>query len=513
MSLNCARCASAIPQEQIERDEAIRFAGDVYCPVCAAKVRLVSAVVCPRCQGRDLPLFDGVTMICRRCGGDLPHAGRAEPHTHAAPTAAPSPTSAPSFNRKVAAAAGGLFAAGAALLVLWRVLGGAPPPSAPARSPAVPAEPDVRIERMDGRLQTLKDDIAAARAEWDAALRRIEEGRHREEALASEARRALAARIDGLADQLVSLQRRAEELENRASARLREGTAPPPAESPAEAEARRAWKEVQLRRAPLLEERRNAAALAELLQFPETLSATAAGREAAKLAEWERKNIVKNLYPAEKDRAEAHVVKGETLQAIQAYRDIEKRLGIPELLPEIRARLTDLEARRKARPPAPAAGAPAASESEIASWIEDFGSIARASAASEKLLAAGKAGADALLEALGHASPDVRRHAAMALAKAREPRAAEAILARLADPDPWNRQVYITALGDLGNAAAAPSLVERLEKGDPAEARAAHEALERLSGKKASIPFSDSPADRGALALFWRGWLESTQKK
>lgn len=524
MSASCARCAGTIPHEQIERDEAVRFQGMVFCPICAEKLKMVHAAACPRCGGRDLPLFDGTTMLCRHCGADLPaRVARADlPHPHAAapkaapPDGAPAMGTGPSFNRRLAAAAGGLFAVGASLLLLWHLLKDDPargqtPPTPDTSAPVA----DGRIDQFSRRMETLKTDIAAARAEWDAAIRRIEDGRLREEGLATEARRALAARLDALSEQFNTLQRRSEEIEKRVSSQAssRGAAAPAVPENPDDALARRLWQEIQVRRASLLESRQLAAALSELLGFPEPLANTPSGREVARLAEWERKNILKNLYPVEKDRAEAHAVKGEIPQAVQAYRDMEKRLGIPEILPEIRTRLTELDALRKARPPAGKAPAPPLAEGEPAAWLEEFRSIAKASAASEKFLAAGKPGADALLAGLNHASADIRRHSAMTLAKARDPRAVEAILAKLSDPDPWNRQVYITALGEIGDPVAAPALIGKLEGADGQEARAAHESLERLSGKKASIPFSDTPSDRGALVLFWRGWLDSTQKK
>ncbi len=516
MSASCARCAGTIPHEQIERDEAVRYQGMVFCPICAEKLKMVHAAACPRCGGKDLPLFDGTTTLCRQCGADLPHPHAAAPEPAAA-APAPVPAAPSSFNRRIAAAAGGLFAVGASLLLLWHLLKDAPASGQAPRAPeGGPPPADGRIDQVARRMETLKADIAAARAEWDAALRRIEDGRAREENLAAEARRALAARLDALSEQLNALQRRSEEIEKRTAPRASAREAAPPVapESTDEILARRLWQEIQVRRAALVESRQHAAALAELLGFPEPLAGTPSGREAARLADWERKNILKNLYPVEKDRAEAHVVKGEILQAVQAYRDMEKRLGIPEILPEIRSRLTELDALRKARPaPGKTPHSPPPADGNPAAWIEEFGSIARASAAAEKLLAAGKPGADALLAALDHASPDIRRHAAMTLARSKDPRASGAILAKLDDADPWNRQVYITVLGEIGDPAAAPVLVEKLEKADAREARAAHEALERLSGKKASVPFSETPADRGALVLFWRGWLDSIQKK
>ncbi len=522
VSAHCTRCSSSIPQEQIERDEVIRFQGRIFCPICAEKLRMANAVACPRCQTRDLPLFDGTTALCRRCGADIPHAhGNGEPKT-----LSPAPATSHSAGLFWILSAG---AAGLALGILgWQFVlksGNSQPPSL-ASSPARSAESPLR--EVKDEMAALKTQIETLRAEWDAQIRTVEQDRRAAEAMGSEARRALAARLDLLQEQLSAFQRRSEAIEAKLSRETAATPARPPLgrpEAPAapsqeekdEKEARQTFQEIQARRGALLEARDHAGALAELSRFPGHLASTQAGRELSKLADWERRNIVKNLFPIEKDRAEAHVVKGEIPQALLAYREVERRLGIPELLPQIRGRINDLETLRK--PPAktpspiPPTTSPPTSEETMRGWLEDFRSIPKASATIDRFVGAGPAAIGVLLAALDHQAPEVRRGAAMALAQMKAASAASALAARLADPDPWNRQVFVTALGELGDLSVAAPLIDLLAGSDVPLARAAHEALERLSGRKASLPFSDNRADRAALVLFWKGWLESARKK
>lgn len=497
MPESCVRCANAIPEEQIERNEATRGEEGFLCPICVAKLRIVETAVCPRCGARERPLFDGVTALCRRCGADLPHAHAAPP----GPRDAAAPAARPSAPRARIALAASLVAAVAAGVALWR----ARPPEAPA--PASPPDPLLAISQEMG---ALRRDVQAARAAWDKRLADLAAARAAPEDAAPPTL-AIEAQLEALAREIALLRRRSEEMEERLDRRAPPAPPPAPAASngadPAEREATLAFQALQVRRAALVARGEHAAALAALEAFSTERAGTAAGREADALIAWERRNIAQNLYPLEKDRAEALAAKGQVEQALAAYRDMERRLGIPETIPAIRDRIMAFEARRGVAPRAPD-GAALPSEETLRSWLADFRAIPKASDAVERFARAGAQAVPTLIGALDDADPAVRRGAAMALAKIGDRRATAALADRLDDPDPWNRQVYATALGEMKDPAAAPALIERLSGEDLPTARAAYEALVLLSGRMPSLPFSADRGERETLALFWKGWLE-----
>ena len=78
----CASCHKGLSLEEIERGSFRHIGGRVYCADCVAKMRRVGPVLCTQCGTRDIPLYDGRTYACRKCGADLsakPQAAQPKP--------------------------------------------------------------------------------------------------------------------------------------------------------------------------------------------------------------------------------------------------------------------------------------------------------------------------------------------------------------------------------------------------------------------------------------------------
>jgi HEAT repeat protein len=70
-----------------------------------------------------------------------------------------------------------------------------------------------------------------------------------------------------------------------------------------------------------------------------------------------------------------------------------------------------------------------------------------------------------LLQTLQDPDPDVRQHAANALARIGDPRAVDPLLILLADPAGLVRYAVVAALGNLGDSRLLPAL-ERIQAND-----------------------------------------------
>lgn len=506
----CERCHKAIAESQFERDEAIHFGGQPFCPDCAGKIRLVEAAVCPACKAFDLPIHNGTVYLCRKCGADIPYRDAPPPPSPA--VSALRRTTIPVQVKRGPAVwmvglAVGLLVGGmllATMLVLNRTASPPPPPAASAEE----------VERV-------QREISALRAEWERAAAEIAQRGSASaadvESLRAELEakgREISGRLEEALSRLKDAQAGQEERLRSVEERLKSipvPEAPLPAgmvpEEDPEQRASKILREIEYRRAPLVAARRHADALAELDTFPAALAKTAAGREAASLRDAERRRIIDDLFPAERDRAESFAVLGNIPKAIEAYGEIEKRLGIPEIIGLVRDRVEELERKRAGRP---SEKPPTAQE--MRTWVLDFLSVEKAPKAVERFVAAGKAATDVLAEALRHESPEARRSAAIALARIRDPRATGALTAGLDDPDLWTRQLCVTALAEMEDLSVCPRLVDLVGAGDAPTAKAAHEALARISGQTPSLAFGDKPEDRKALHLYWKGWLEQKDK-
>lgn len=106
----------------------------------------------------------------------------------------------------------------------------------------------------------------------------------------------------------------------------------------------------------------------------------------------------------------------------------------------------------------------------------------RRNTALSAIITIGAQSPDLLVQALHHASHDVRRHIAEVLGDLRDPRTAPGLLERLNDPtESANvRHAAAQSLGKLGDPSATPALVAAAEQGDFWVRYAAVEALGRM---------------------------------
>ena len=129
---------------------------------------------------------------------------------------------------------------------------------------------------------------------------------------------------------------------------------------------------------------------------------------------------------------------------------------------------------------------------------------------------------DEIIKALHDPLPRVRRQAAAALARLRDPRATVELIHQIEDHPDLLEEETIWALGMLGDPAAAPALIRTLESPRPLLRRAAANALGRISASsdvlvtealnKVAADANDPDLRRAALqALRWMGSQNSAQ--
>ncbi len=69
--LFCASCGREVLLEEMNDGTARQFAGKVYCPQCLNAKTHSEASKCRKCGAYEMPLFDGKTLLCRKCGAEL----------------------------------------------------------------------------------------------------------------------------------------------------------------------------------------------------------------------------------------------------------------------------------------------------------------------------------------------------------------------------------------------------------------------------------------------------------
>ena len=69
--LFCASCGREVLLEEMNDGSARQFAGKIYCPHCLNAKTHSEASKCRKCGAYEMPLFDGKTLLCRKCGAEL----------------------------------------------------------------------------------------------------------------------------------------------------------------------------------------------------------------------------------------------------------------------------------------------------------------------------------------------------------------------------------------------------------------------------------------------------------
>ena len=69
--LFCASCGRVVLLEEMSDGSARQFAGKIFCPQCLSAKERVEAVKCKKCGAYETPVFDGRTLLCRKCGEEL----------------------------------------------------------------------------------------------------------------------------------------------------------------------------------------------------------------------------------------------------------------------------------------------------------------------------------------------------------------------------------------------------------------------------------------------------------
>lgn len=119
-----------------------------------------------------------------------------------------------------------------------------------------------------------------------------------------------------------------------------------------------------------------------------------------------------------------------------------------------------------------------------------------------------------LLEELRSKSENPAFNAAIKLGKLKDQRASTALIEVLqAHSDFYVRMGAATALGDIHAEDAVPALIDALDETDVLVRTAAHDALERITQRKAEFRQEFSARERAASQAAWRAWWQENTKR
>lgn len=541
MISSCTRCDGIITEQNLESGDAIRHAGKPYCPVCAAKMRLVEAMTCPLCKATDLPTFDGQFYLCRRCGQNIVSKEESEAQTEIDRII--KPRLCPRCGGKIPDGQGrcqacirmpsvsirpwwlmasGLLVcsgiAGTYLVINWARQ------YALILNPAAEGESDLHAREglqesqiaLRERLEGVREQLVSLAAKQDELEDTFNEQRERVMLGASDVTRQLSAIDAEMGTFRVELQHLQESLRGEIVAEiqraveaevhsrelvsrrdLHEDGASRKARERHELDAQTTYWRRKGAADRLRESAELARALAELEQYPsEQFADTEWGAQMQSDRE-EFLHAIAEAWGRLRGEAEALAQGGDFPRAAERYTEALRVCGTPTLRPEIDRRLAEVQ--RQATSGRGNVDADAAAERErIAAWVANLGSpdAAERGRSMRELIQAGSAADVLLVGALGSESVLTRRLSAEALGRRRYREAAVVLAESLTkEGDALAAHSMCVSLGQLGDRKVLPTLVLTLEHADRSRAVSALEAIDRIAQESLVASLGPLPED------------------